>query len=80
MKAPIPLVNPVMGTQVNLAARLVNVAKPGQIMITQRTYELVRDLIDVVEVGPLTVKGFQKPVVAFNVVGVKGGPRLDQAA
>jgi class 3 adenylate cyclase len=49
-------------------------------MISQRTYELVRDLIDVVEVGPLTVKGFQKPVVAFNVVGVKGGPRLDQAA
>lgn len=70
----------VIGTQVNLAARLVTVAEPGQIIISQRTYELVRDLVDTAEVGPLTVKGFQKPVVAYNVVGVKGGPPLDQPA
>ncbi|MBI2903064.1 MAG: hypothetical protein HYY12_05700 [Candidatus Methylomirabilis oxyfera] len=70
----------VIGTQVNLAARLVNVAEPGQIIISQRTCELVRDLVDVVEVGPLTVKGFQKPVVAYSVLGVKGGPRLGQPA
>jgi class 3 adenylate cyclase len=70
----------VIGTQVNLAARLVNVAEPGQIIISQRTYDLVRDLVDAAEVGPLTVKGFQKPVVAYNVLGVKGGPRLHQTA
>jgi len=70
----------VIGTQVNLAARLVTVAEPGQIIISQRTCELVRDLVDVVEVGPLTVKGFQKPVVAYSVLGVKGGPRLPQPA
>jgi class 3 adenylate cyclase/CHASE3 domain sensor protein len=70
----------VVGTQVNLAARLVNVAEPGQIIISQRTYELVRDTVDVVEVGPLTVKGFQKPVVAYNVLGIKDGPRLREAA
>lgn len=68
----------VVGTQVNLAARLVTVAEPGQIIISQRTCELVRDLVDVVEVGPHTVKGFQKPVVAYSVLGVKGGPRLHQ--
>jgi len=79
MKTPIPLLDPVMGTQVNLAVRLVNVAEPGQIIISQRTCDLVRDLVDVTEIGPLTVKGFQKPVVAYNVVGVKGGPRLHQA-
>jgi len=37
-------------------------------------------MVDAVEVGPFTVKGFQKPVVAYNVVGVKGGPSLHQAA
>jgi class 3 adenylate cyclase/CHASE3 domain sensor protein len=69
----------VVGTQVNLAARLVGVAEPGQIIINQRTFEMVRDMVDAVEVGPFTVKGFQKPVVAYSVLGVKGGPRLHQA-
>jgi class 3 adenylate cyclase/CHASE3 domain sensor protein len=62
----------VIGQQVNLAARLVAVAEPGQIIISQRTYDMVRDLVEVSEVGPLTVKGFQQPVVAYNVLGVKG--------
>jgi class 3 adenylate cyclase len=55
------------------------VAEPGQIIINQRTFEMVRDMVDAVEVGPFTVKGFQKPVVAYSVLGVKGGPRLHQA-
>jgi len=62
----------VIGTQVNLAARLVNVAEPGQIIISQRTYDLVRDMVDVEQVGPLNVKGFQKAVTAYNVIGLKG--------
>jgi class 3 adenylate cyclase len=62
----------VVGTQVNLAARLVTVAEPGQIIISQRTFELVRDMVDVEQVGPLTVKGFQKPITAYNVLGMKG--------
>jgi class 3 adenylate cyclase/CHASE3 domain sensor protein len=68
----------VVGTQVNLAARLVSVAEPGQIIINQRTFELVRDLVEAVEVGPFTVKGFQKPVVGYSVLGTKGRPRLRQ--
>jgi len=62
----------VIGQQVNLAARLVNVAEPGQIIISQRTYDMVRDLVEVSEVGPLSVKGFQQAVVAYNVLGIKG--------
>jgi class 3 adenylate cyclase len=69
----------VVGTQVNLAARLVNVAEPGQIIISQRTYELVRDMVDAEQVGPLTVKGFQRPVTAYNVLGLKGVRRLSEA-
>jgi class 3 adenylate cyclase/HAMP domain-containing protein len=67
----------VVGTQVNLAARLVNVAEPGQIIISQRTFELVRDMVDAEQVGPLAVKGFQRPVIAYNVLGMKGVPRSD---
>lgn len=70
----------VIGQQVNLAARLVSVAEPGQIIVNQRTFELVRGFIDAEEVGPFTVKGFQKPVVGHSVLGVKNGPRLDSGA
>ena len=58
----------VVGTQVNLAARLVSVAEPGQIVVSQRTFELVRDMVDVEQVGPLTIKGFQRPITAYNVL------------
>jgi len=61
----------VVGQQVNLAARLVSVAEPGQIIINQRAYELVRGFVDAEEVGPFTVKGFQKPVAAYSVTGAK---------
>jgi class 3 adenylate cyclase len=60
----------VIGRQVNLASRLVGVAEPNQIIISERTSEQVKDLVDVTEVGPLTVKGFQKPVTAYNVLRV----------
>ena len=62
----------VVGTQVNLAARLVSVAEPGQIIVSQRTFELVRDMVDAEQVGPLTIKGFQRPITAYNVLGMKG--------
>jgi class 3 adenylate cyclase len=62
---------------VNRAARLVTVAEPGQIIISQRTCELVRDMVDVEQVGPLNVKGFQKPITAYNVLGMKGVRRSD---
>jgi len=61
----------VIGQQVNLAARLVSVAEPGQIIINQRAFELVRGFVDAEEVGPFTVKGFQKPVAAYSVIGTK---------
>ena len=67
----------VVGTQVNLASRLVNIAEPGQIIVSQRTAELVRDMIDVEPMGPLTVKGFQRPITAYSVLGMKGVPRRD---
>ena len=42
----------VIGDSVNLAARLESNAKPGQILISHRTYERVRDLVDARPAGP----------------------------
>jgi class 3 adenylate cyclase len=56
-----------IGIVTNLAARLCGEAKPGQILISQRVRGAVDDLIEVDPVGDLMLKGFLKPVPAFNV-------------
>ncbi len=56
-----------IGTVTNLAARLCGEARPGQILISQRLYGAVEDLVDVDRVGDLVLKGFARPVAAFNV-------------
>lgn len=60
-----------IGTVTNLAARLCGEAGPGQILISQRVYAMVEDLVEVEPVGELELKGFLKPVSAFNVVALR---------
>ena len=61
-----------IGSVTNLAARLCSEASRDQILISQRIYAAVSDLVEVKEVGPLQLKGFQRPVVAYEVVRLKG--------
>ena len=61
-----------IGTVTNLAARLCGEAKPRQILISQRVLGAVEDLVEVEDLGGLMLKGFSKPVPAFNVVRLKG--------
>ena len=62
----------VIGNQVNVAARLESQAKSGQILISQRTYSKVKEIVNVEEMGPLKVKGIHDPVRTYNVCGNKG--------
>ncbi|MFH1351296.1 MAG: adenylate/guanylate cyclase domain-containing protein [Pseudomonadota bacterium] len=57
----------VIGNQVNVAARLVSLAKPGQILISQRTQSRVSDLVEFEKMGEISVKGIYHPVVTYNV-------------
>jgi len=59
-----------IGTVTNLAARLCGEAKPGQILVSQRVLAAVEDLVEVEPVGELGLKGFHRPVPAYNVLGV----------
>jgi class 3 adenylate cyclase len=61
-----------IGTVTNLASRLCGEAKPGQILLSQRVASGVEGIARVEPVGELTLKGFQRPVKAFNVVGLEG--------
>src|SRR6266508_516531 len=60
-----------IGTVTNLAARLCGEAKPGQILISQRVLGAVEALLEVEELGGLTLKGFSRPVPAYNVLRLK---------
>jgi adenylate cyclase len=61
-----------IGTVTNMAARLCGEARPGQILVSQRMLGTVEALVEVEELGGLTLKGFSRPVVAFNVRRLKG--------
>ncbi len=63
----------VIGNEVNVAARFEANAGPGQTLITGRTYEHVKDLVDARELGALRVKGSSHAVTAFDVLGLKIG-------
>jgi adenylate cyclase len=60
-----------IGTVANLAARLSDEAKGGQILLSARVHAAVEDLIESEAVGPLTLKGFARPVPAFNVLALR---------
>jgi adenylate cyclase len=60
----------VIGDNVNTAARLYNVAKGGQIIISESTYEEVKDHFIVNELTPVFVKGKVLALRNFEVVGL----------
>jgi class 3 adenylate cyclase len=55
-----------------MAARLCGEAKDGQVLVSQRVYGKVEERIDAAGVGELTLKGFHRPVPAYNVVALRG--------
>ena len=54
-----------IGSVVNLASRLSDEAQSGQVLIDRRTRASLGDAAEVEPVGPLPLKGFDKPVHAF---------------
>jgi adenylate cyclase len=60
-----------IGSVTNLAARLCAEAEPGQILISQRAYAAVEDLIEIEPQQSVELKGFRRPVVFYSVRGVK---------
>ena len=60
----------VIGSSVNLAARLCGEAADGQILVSQRVSVDVEALANTEPVGDLTLKGFHRPVPAFNILGL----------
>ena len=56
-----------VGSVVNLAARLCGEALGGQILLADRAYAAVEGIVAAEPYGPLTLKGFHRPVQAYLV-------------
>ncbi len=61
----------IIGSEVNLAARLQSHAEVGGILLANETYALVKDWLAADQGDALTVKGFAKPVTTFRVEGAR---------
>jgi adenylate cyclase len=57
----------VLGSEVNLAQRLESNAPVEGILIARRTYDLVKDLVEVRPMGEIHVKGFAEPVSVYEI-------------
>ena len=60
-----------IGTVTNLAARLCAEAMPGQILVSTRVLADTEDHVEAEPVGELQLKGFSKPVRAFQVIRLR---------
>jgi predicted ATPase/class 3 adenylate cyclase len=59
----------VVGETPNLAARLQALAGPGEVVLAQRTCQLLGGVFDLVALGTFELKGFTEPVAAWRVLG-----------
>jgi adenylate cyclase len=60
-----------IGAVTNLASRLADEAAAGQVLIAQRLYAEVEADVEAEPAGQLTLRGFQRPVVAYNVLAIR---------
>jgi class 3 adenylate cyclase/tetratricopeptide (TPR) repeat protein len=63
----------VTGDAVNVAARLEQAADPGQILVGESTYRLVRDAVEALPVEPLSVKGKTDELSPLLLIDVLAG-------
>jgi adenylate cyclase len=60
-----------IGNAVILASRLSSEAIGGQILLSQRAFAAVEDIVETDSVGELALKGFSRPVPAVDVIALR---------
>jgi len=62
----------IVGSHVNLTARIESNTVGGQLLVSERTLELAGDTVKVGEKFSIIAKGFPDPIVAYEVLGIAG--------
>ena len=65
----------VIGSVTNLASRLCDEARPGQIVIDQRAFGLIEQSVESAPLKKLRLKGFNRPISAHEVLAWRAPPR-----
>ncbi len=60
-----------IGSSVNLANRLQQVAAPGQILLSHMVYGRVRKYVEARPLPPIEVKGFSEPITVYELLGLR---------
>lgn len=60
-----------IGDPMNTASRLCSVAKPGEIILSEATYQKVKNEVAVVPMDAVRVKGKADPLRIYNAVGLR---------
>ena len=72
--ARVPCRKPLAITSVtNLASRLCDEAKAGQIVVSRRVYGMVEEWVDMTPLDDLHLKGFNHPVLAVEILRWREG-------
>jgi class 3 adenylate cyclase len=72
----------VMGDTVNTAARLQAAAAPGEIYVTEETFRLTNREFAFREVGPIELRGKERPILVYALSGerAEGRQRIEVSA
>ena len=62
-----------IGSVTNLASRLCDEAKAGQILVSQRVFSLVEPLVEMSHIGDLSLKGFHRSMPTYELLGLRAG-------
>ncbi len=62
----------VVGSAVNLAARVEACTVGGQVLLSPSTYERIRDLVEVTAPLPVEMKGLSEPLLLYELRAIRG--------
>ncbi len=57
----------VVGDNVNVASRIESICRPGEVRISESTYELVSESIDAERLKPVQIKNRVQPVQTYSI-------------
>ncbi len=61
-----------VGDAVNIASRLTDLARAGDILVSEDVYRSIRNNVVAEERPGVAIKGMDKPVTVYNIIGLKG--------
>ncbi|MFQ6130912.1 MAG: EamA family transporter [Armatimonadota bacterium] len=68
----------IIGDDVNLAQRIESQTGPTQVLISQSTYEEVKEYVLAEPLPPISAKGKSEPVVVYRVTGLRSDAAADR--